>query len=437
MKTTRFDTPGGAEESSPERQVVEENWRMLGGASRGQTPSFGRGKSLEQVVEEKRLQTEKKYRPPSILAHIGSGVIGSLIAELTLFPLDTVKILVQTSKNHSGNLETVLRILREKGVLGFYQGIGGALFKECFHSANFWLWHGLVFRHLATAGDTSASGEWNRLLLHMFTKNLNWLCTSPFEVISSNNQLSGAGFFNTARKLYEQGGLGFFYRGLGYSLSLTINPAIMHNVIARMLKLFRFVRVSMGMDPLKAIEHGPLTMFWATAIGKVVATLLTYPVIRAKVLAQTTYPQYSAVWQFPMVCREIIKNDGYRGFFQGVVSMSYKTVLHNALMLSLKNFIQPRQQTAPPTPLGFHVSDLHKLVPSAYREPFTLGQVTAEKLDELLTHVRSVSALHRIENLESSISDMKGDLNEIKHLLLQSRRADPNDPGQARSQLEV
>jgi len=384
-------------------------------------------KTLEQEVEERRRQTEKKYRPPSILAHIGSGVIGSLLAELTLFPLDTVKLLVQTSKNHSGNLETILRVFRERGLLGFYQGIGGALFKESFHSANFWLWHGLVFRHLAKAGDTSASGEWHRLLLHMFTKNLNWLCTSPFEVISSNNQLSGAGFFVTARKLFAQGGFGGFYRGLGYSLSLTINPAIMHNVIAKMLKLFRFIRVSMGADPLKATEHGPLAMFWATATGKIVATLMTYPVIRAKVLAQTTYPQYSAVWQFPLVCREIIKNDGYRGFFQGVISMSYKTVLHNALMLSLKNFIQPRQQTAPATPVGVQVSDLHKLVPSAYREPFTLGQITAEKLDELASHIRSGSAsnLSRIESLESSISDVKGDLREIKQLLLQGQCKSP------------
>lgn len=380
-----------------------------------------KAKTLEEEVEERRRQTDKKYREPSILAHIGSGVIGSLIAELTLFPLDTVKLLVQTSKSHSGIMETIVQVIREKGICGFYQGIGGALFKESFHSANFWLWHGLVFRHLAEAGDTSNSGEWQRLLLHMFTKNLNWLCTSPFEVISSNNQLSGAGFFVTARKLFAQGGIGFFYRGLGYSLALTINPAIMHNVIARMLKLFRFVRVKLGMDALKATENGPVSMFWATATGKVIATLMTYPVIRAKVLAQTTYPQYSAVWQFPIVCREILRNDGYKGFFQGVISMSYKTVLHNALMLSLKNFIQPRQQTAPPTPHGIQVGELHKLVPSAYREPFSLGENTAEKIDEVLDHLRTSSTMNRIEQLECSISDIKGDLRDIKHLLLRGQ----------------
>jgi len=167
--------------------------------------------------------------------------VGSILAEVFLFPVDTVKLIVQTStmKNGSGFFAVMGNILQEKGIGGFYKGLGAAILKEAVHSFNFWIWHGLLFQGFSHADDTSRTPTSARLVLNLIAKQLNWLCTVPFEVISSVNQLSpdSPGFLSTAVLLYQNQGIGTFYRGLAVSLVLAINPAIMNTLITTFLGL--------------------------------------------------------------------------------------------------------------------------------------------------------------------------------------------------------
>jgi len=64
-----------------------------------------------------------------------------------------------------------------------------------------------------------------------------------------------------------------------------------------------------------------------------VATLLTYPLIRAKAVMQSTDGAPAQLWG---TLASIAKGDGFAGLYQGVWILSYKTVLFNSIMMALK-----------------------------------------------------------------------------------------------------
>lgn len=354
-------------------------------------------------------------RKPTVISHAIGGTVGSLFAECVLFPVDTVKLHVQTaaSDDADGFVGTAVRIVRERGLSGLYNGVRGAMIKESIHSMNFWLWHGLLFKKFARFDDTSMTPSITRLLLSMMAKQLNWLCTVPFEAISTVNQLSNnsAGFVRTAVTMYQSGGVSVFYRGLPVSLLLAINPAIMNTLITSLLRLVAAVRIARGAGHVAARDHGAAIVGTATAVAKAVATLVTYPLIRAKVLQQTRPTPISV----PAVLREVLAAEGFKGLYRGVLSMSYKTVLWNTLMMAVKHVLGPKRAITPPgspTPVT--------RVPLLAREPFPAELVTTEKLNEILSYLKVVHGdeqHQRIAAVEDGLSEVRSEIREVKMLL--------------------
>jgi len=313
-------------------------------------------------------------------------------------------------------------VLRDRGIFGLYKGIGASLFKESVHSFNYWLFHGLLFRTLAKNDDTSRTPSSARLFLNLIAKQLNWLCTVPFEVISSVNQLSpvSPSFYATAVMLYRQGGIGSFYRGLAVSLALAINPAIMHTLVTSFLRCVALLRMAFdGSDYEDARAHGPVTIGLVTAFSKFVATLATYPLIRAKVIQQTVdshrQPSLMGVW------RRIVETEGARGLYRGLLAMSYKTVLWNSMMMIFKHLLGPKRIITPPaTPLGM-AAKLAPL-PLMAREPFPTELLTSAKLDEILNYLKGKEGRpnnRKVDVLENRVEALSSEVTEIKLMLRQ------------------
>jgi len=370
----------------------------------------------EDVLEER---PERKRRRPSIIAHALSGVIGSLTAELLLFPVDNIKLIIQTSTSKAGFLATLGRVLRVRGVAGLYKGISASLFKESVQSFNYWLWHGLLFRLFAKADDTSTTPTLTRLVLNLIAKQLNWLCTVPFEVVSTLNQLApdSPGFLATAALMYEQRGVGAFYRGVSISLALAINPAIMNTLITSLLRaIASFRMVVHGQDYETSRDHGPAAIGSATAIAKFLATLGTYPLIRAKILQQTStsleQPTVLKIW------RSVVAAEGMAGLYRGLLPMSYKTVCWNVVMMMFKHVLGPKRTITPPsTPPKLDPATLVPPMPWMGRAPFPAELITVDKLDEILSYVKLDQSHGKVQKLESRMNHMTEELHEVKHLL--------------------
>ncbi|CAE8649810.1 unnamed protein product [Polarella glacialis] len=97
------------------------------------TPSFGSRLSMEEMSPEDKasklplpvLQLLKRPQA-SVLTNAVSGTIGSMLAEAVLFPLDTVKLQVQTASmdDSKGFLETTLHVSRLSLVVSLEFGSG-------------------------------------------------------------------------------------------------------------------------------------------------------------------------------------------------------------------------------------------------------------------------------------------------------------------------
>uniref|UniRef100_A0A7S2MLM6 Uncharacterized protein n=1 Tax=Zooxanthella nutricula TaxID=1333877 RepID=A0A7S2MLM6_9DINO len=356
---------------------------------------------------------------PSVLAHALSGAMGAVLAEVVLFPVDTIKLRTQTATAGEtiGFFGHVVNIMREKGIAGLYQGISTSVLKESVHSFNYWCFHEVIFRCLSK-GDNSKTSTGKRLFLNLIIKQLNWVCTVPFEVISSVNQLTpnSPGFIATAMLLYKQGGVGYFYRGLKLSLVLAINPAIMNTLITTFLRAAALFKMSQGQDYETARDHSSAAIGTATGVAKFIATLATYPIIRAKVLQQTTISRKEMspfkIWA------DIVKVEGVLGLYRGLLAMSYKTVLWNAFMMAVKNRLGPKRLATPPlTPVP-----MAPMTPSAIfmgRDAFN-DETAVAKLDEIVQHLRgdrSNKMENKVQVLEKQIGSVSEEMRDIKGLL--------------------
>lgn len=369
----------------------------------------------------------KQPKKVSVAVQVLSGTVASLLAECVLFPIDTVKIHVQSDATGGadGFLATAGYILRKGGIMAFFGGLRTSVFKEMIHSSNYWIWHSVIFRFFSKTGDNSRTPALKRLLLNLVTKQLNWLCTTPFEVVSSVNQITPGtpGFFAVANMLYKGGGLAVFYRGLAVSMALAINPAIMNTLITSLLQaLATLKRVRYGMDELEAREHSPAAIGMVTALSKAFSTVISYPLIRAKVLQQTGI--LGAELGVLETFRRILAMDGALGLYRGLLAMSYKTVLWNSIMMTFKNMLQNREATPPATPLYTTA-----FLPTMGRELFPYDMLTEEKIDQILTHLRLQGSSRQIDKMEKRLAHVTDDVREIKALLREVvAKSDPSFP---------
>eukprot|EP00971_Amphidinium_carterae_P155545 3084574-Amphidinium_carterae.1 len=165
------------------------------------------------------------------------------------------------------------------------------------------------------------------LVVNMLAQQFNRILTTPVDVVANVNQAdpSSRGFFHTFVKLARTGGRPVLWRGLGLALVLSLNPALMFTLVAKLSALLK--RFRKDETPLPAAD-----MFWISGVSKAVATLGTYPLIRAKAVAQTS----GAPGGIVAMLKSILQNEGLGGLYQGVWILSYKTILFNSLMMALK-----------------------------------------------------------------------------------------------------
>ena len=113
---------------------------------------------------------------------------------------------------------------------------------------------------------------------------------------------------------------------MGVSLILSLNPALMFTLVDKISSVVkRFKKV----NKISASE-----MFQISAVAKMIATLFTYPMIRAKVIMQT---QKAGGPSLLPTLVGLMRTEGLTGLYTGVWLLSYKSVLFNAFMMTAKH----------------------------------------------------------------------------------------------------
>lgn len=200
-----------------------------------------------------------------------SGLVSSVGAEAALFPLDTIKLQQQV---YGGTAASVLkRLMAQKGLRGVYQGLIGRLIQTITSNVGFFVWQ-TVFVQLSLR---------------------------KVQVTEPGREKLGTVTALIVNMLAQQ-----FNRLLTtpFDVVASVNQA----------------------DPnSKGFFH---TFYRIGSTGG-----LTYPLIRAKAVIQTTGGDHQGLWG---MLAGIVRNEGWLSLYQGVWIMSYKTVLFNSLMMALK-----------------------------------------------------------------------------------------------------
>ncbi|KAL5541627.1 hypothetical protein UlMin_009337 [Ulmus minor] len=283
-----------------------------------------------------------------------SGAVGALVSTTILYPLDTCKTKYQAENraHHQQKYRNISDVLWEaistRQVLSLYQGLGTKNLQSFI--SQFVYFYGYSFfkkLYLEKSGKKSIGTRAN-LLVAAAAGACTVIVTQPLDTASSKMQTSEFGKSKGLLKTLSEGTWKEAFDGLGISLLLTSNPSIQYTVFDQLKQrqlTKQLIRETGSESSQQALSA--FSAFMLGAVSKCVATVLTYPAIRTKVMIQaaesdeeekdesdpknqkTVSGAVYAIW----------KKEGLLGFFKGLQAQILKTVLSSALHLMIKEKI--------------------------------------------------------------------------------------------------
>ncbi|XVF57429.1 hypothetical protein PTKIN_Ptkin06aG0204600 [Pterospermum kingtungense] len=290
------------------------------------------------------------------LSEATSGAIGSLLSTTILYPLDTCKTKYQADVRAHGrqkyrNLSDVFwEAISTNQFLSLYQGLGTKNLQSFISQFVYFYGYSYFKRLYLEKSGFKSIGTKANLIIAAAAGACTSIVIQPLDTASSRMQTSAFGKSKGLFKTLAEGTLSDAFDGLGISLLLTSNPAIQYTVFdqlkQRLLKQ-KSKEADKGSSP---VVLSAFTAFLLGALSKSVATFLTYPAIRCKVMIQAADPddddddktkrarKKSRKTVSGVLC-SIWRREGILGFFKGLDAQITKTVLSSALLLMIKEKI--------------------------------------------------------------------------------------------------
>ena len=287
-----------------------------------------------------------------------SGIFGQVFSSAITYPLDVIKTRVQTSLAGAGadNADVddsftgmVQLILSESGIAGLYHGIGGEFSKESLKTFVYFYVYVFTKGRLAQPGRPLSVGR--NLVAGALSAACGQLVNTPLNVAHTRMVAgtSSRGFAGTIAEIYREGGMVELYSGILPSLVLTCNPAINYAVYDQVKTAFLAWKqaqlrrsVRSGADGVTqedggAVELSALEAFAIGVIAKSVSTIVTYPLIRAKVVLQSKVTDHTSTF---VVLYHLIRAEGFFGVYKGLKPQLLRAIFGGALLLMGKEKIQ-------------------------------------------------------------------------------------------------
>ncbi|XP_027361764.1 peroxisomal adenine nucleotide carrier 1 [Abrus precatorius] len=284
------------------------------------------------------------------LAEATSGAIGSLLSTTILYPLDTCKTKYQAEARSHGrrkyrNLSDVLwEAISTRQVLSLYQGLETKNLQSFISQFVYFYGYSYFKRLYLEKSGYKSIGTKANLVIAAAAGACTAIVTQPLDTASSRMQTSDFGKSKGLLKTLTEGTWRDAFDGLSISLLLTSNPAIQYTVFDQLKQ--RALKNKQTDDKGTPASLSAFMAFLLGAISKSVATCLTYPAIRCKVIIQsadsneeTSKTKTKQQKTVSRVFYGIWKREGILGYFKGLHAQILKTVLSSALLLMIKEKI--------------------------------------------------------------------------------------------------
>ncbi|MCJ1442744.1 MAG: ADP/ATP carrier protein [Stictis urceolatum] len=278
-----------------------------------------------------------------------AGAAGAVMANALVYPLDMVKTRLQVQvkrkptdepltvneRHYASALDAIKKIVEDEGISGLYSGINGSLLGVASTNFAYFYWYSVV-RTLYLKSQTvpKPPGTVVELSLGAIAGAVAQIFTIPVAVVTTRQQTQPKGekrgLVDTGREVVNsEDGWSGLWRGLKASLVLVVNPAITYGAYER-LRVMLFA----GKTKLK-----PSEAFLLGALSKALATIVTQPLIVAKVGLQSRPPparKGKPFKSFVEVMTYIIENEGPLALFKGIGPQITKGLLVQGLLMMTK-----------------------------------------------------------------------------------------------------
>ena len=266
-----------------------------------------------------------------------AGVVGSLSSGITgtlLFPLENVKIRLQLADKRGSRekmsfyqemLRTMQEIVQKEGITGLYSG----LIQYLIYNMSQW---GVYFFFKEFYQDyfdkhNLIKNKTLRVIICNYLAGItNVLIICPlsvlFNYVVSKRKSTGVtlSMLQACKEIYAKSGLKGFYNGLFVALILVINPTINITIFNALQKMSKRMQISV------------LNNFVSGGISKLIATLLTFPLNTIKVNQQGKNSKKGVL----IMILTILMRNGPGGFYKGLSTKIIQSVLHNGIMLHIR-----------------------------------------------------------------------------------------------------
>ncbi|CAA0839869.1 Peroxisomal adenine nucleotide carrier 1 [Striga hermonthica] len=289
------------------------------------------------------------------LVEATSGAVGALVSTTVLYPLDTCKTKYQAENraHHHQKYRNISDVLWEaisKGqVLSLYQGLGTKNLQSFISQFIYFYGYSFFKRLYLRQSRTKSIRTAANLVIAAAAGACTAIATQPLDTASSRMQTSEFGKSKGLWESLSEGSWSDAFDGLGISLLLTANPSIQYTVFDQLKNRMLKRKIGKQSDDVTSTEAlSAFSAFVLGAVSKCIATCLTYPAIRCKVMIQSaksddeneegkTRPKSRKTVTGTIY--SIWDKEGLLGFFKGLQAQMLKTVLTSALLLMIKEKI--------------------------------------------------------------------------------------------------
>lgn len=272
-----------------------------------------------------------------------AGSVSAALSTIAVYPLDTLKTYLNKGSDEEGkDLKTVndviLKVVLRRGnsmksLKSLYSGIGSKIFMTMTQKFLYFYIYNFLMR-IVKRSNGKVSMFMN-LLIGYSSALVAVAILTPLEISQTMQQLDqndNRSILDILRDIFLKEGFAGLYKGLQTNIILCVNPAIEYTVFDQLKKIL--LKRSGTTHSLTDAEA-----FWLGACSKAVATIATFPHVRAKVLQQAGVKGYSKMDSTSILVALLVREGPY-SWFAGLKAQLVKNVIASAIMMSAKERIE-------------------------------------------------------------------------------------------------
>ncbi|PYH42791.1 putative peroxisomal membrane protein Pmp47 [Aspergillus saccharolyticus JOP 1030-1] len=303
------------------------------------------------LEEKKEVAVSAAIQQSDNIAHALAGAGGGILSMVLTYPLITLstRAQVESKRAHSTIYDAIRRIVQREGFAGLYSGLESALFGISVTNFVYYYWYewtrsafekaarkaGSASKKLTTV-ESMIAGAIAGIATVMITNPI-WVVNTRMTAHKSDSDqesLPGAPFrkrrastIATLMDLLRREGPKALFAGVLPALVLVINPILQYTIFEQLKNIVEHRR-----------RMTPRDAFYLGALGKILATSITYPYITVKSrmhVASNEGPKESLNGSL----KRIVQEEGYVGLYKGIGPKVTQSAITAAFLFGFKDVL--------------------------------------------------------------------------------------------------